>query len=31
MGDHLADLVIVRHALAEILAYPDAQALGLAI
>ena len=30
MGDHLADLVIVGHALAEILAYPDAQALGLA-
>ena len=30
VGDHLADLVIVGHALAEILAYPDAQALGLA-
>ena len=30
VGDHLADLVIVGHAFAEILAYPDAQALGLA-
>ncbi len=30
VGDHLADLVVVGHALAEILAHPDAQALGLA-
>ena len=30
VGDHLADLVVVGHTLAEILAYPDAQALGLA-
>ena len=30
VGDHLADLVIVGHALAEILTYSDAQALGLA-
>ena len=30
VGDHLADLIIVGHTLAEILAYPDAQALGLA-
>ena len=30
VGDHLADLVVVGNALAEILAHPDAQALGLA-
>ena len=30
MGDHLADLVVVGHALAEILAHPDAQPLCLA-
>jgi len=30
VGDHLAHLVVVRHALAEILAHADAQALGLA-
>ena len=28
VGDHLADLVVVGHALPEILAHPDAQALG---
>ena len=30
VGDHLADLVVVGHTLAEILAHPDAQALCLA-
>ena len=30
VGDHLADLVVVGHALPEILAHPDAQTLGLA-
>ena len=30
VGDHLADLVVVGHPLAEILAHPDAQALGFA-
>ena len=30
VGDHLADLVVVRHTLPEILAHPDAQTLGLA-
>ena len=30
VGDHLADLVVVGHAFAEILAHPDAQPLCLA-
>ena len=30
VGDHLADLVVVGHALAEVLAHPDAQPLCLA-
>ena len=30
VGDHLADLVVVRHTLPEILAHPDAQTFGLA-
>ena len=30
VGDHLADFVVVGHALPEILADPDAEPLGLA-